>query len=515
MQSLPKTPKKADDAIEKIKQSLSVKWGIQLPERGSTWSPSRRDPGRVEEKICTFIQMLYFRHSALDIAIINFEKNAINVYSKWQYKPKAENDVIPSREKPESKSEKGFSLRKRNDLPVQAVKELTESLLHHLSLIVDRVKHGEHFHPPNIIEGQSFEDRISLINWLAYTITDSPILSVEEYPPIMTAKSRGQASLTHWFRNKSAPGASATHEEAAQHFSSDDYADSEMSDFMANEAFTEIPVSQSTRPVPQGTIAASETDSPMDESFVTPPTTPPRSNMSGIGRGHMLEKRPVSLQGSINGTASALPTVDPTSNGNKKRPFPYSESMRPPPTRRISRERKTDRPMFDYAAPPSLPGNDSFLSRSLSSLRSIDDPFSVSSSFTSVSTAWTSPNTSFCAESAATSFDSTAEDTDTTIQPSLDQPQIRRPADQTDLSVRLEPPKSRREKDNAETGGKELMHSTSTRRDHEQYSTINADQFMKPALKPESQIQEELFDRLLSCSPFGILLTTSAYAISD
>ena len=68
----PKTPTKADDEIEKLKRSLSAKWGIQFPVRDLTWSPSRSNLGLVEEKILTCIQFLYFRDGALHHAIEQF-----------------------------------------------------------------------------------------------------------------------------------------------------------------------------------------------------------------------------------------------------------------------------------------------------------------------------------------------------------------------------------------------------------------------------------------------------------
>lgn len=157
MQPFPKTPTtrgKADEKIEQLKQSLSAKWNISLPERGATWSPSHRDLSRLDEKICTSIQFLYFRNAAaLDIAIQDFEKNARNVYSQWQYKPKAETDVIPSRGLSRDKSEGEF-LRKRKELPAAAIKGLTETLYHHLSLVKARVQQSETFPQPNHVESR-------------------------------------------------------------------------------------------------------------------------------------------------------------------------------------------------------------------------------------------------------------------------------------------------------------------------------------------------------------------------
>ena len=156
MQSLPQTPSKADDGIRKVKQKLSAKWNIQLPERGSIWSPSSRDYNHEEEKINTFIQFLYFRPGALDLAISNFERNAASIHSEWHFKPKAEADVIPHRELSRRGSGTTF-LKKRDDVPESATNDLMRSLHHHLSMIVYRVKQGENFHEVQDDPGESPE----------------------------------------------------------------------------------------------------------------------------------------------------------------------------------------------------------------------------------------------------------------------------------------------------------------------------------------------------------------------
>lgn len=143
----PETPTKADDGIEKLKQSLSAKWGIQFPARDSTWSPSRSNLSLVEEKILTRIQFLYFRDGALRHAIEQFEKHASTLCSQWQFKPRAEVDVLPLREY--STLKKDF-LQKRDQLDRGTIKELTEVLWHQLNQVADRVKKGEKFPIPTV-----------------------------------------------------------------------------------------------------------------------------------------------------------------------------------------------------------------------------------------------------------------------------------------------------------------------------------------------------------------------------
>ena len=142
MLPLPKTPSKVDDGIERVKQSLSTKWGIRFPVRDPT--PSKRDRSLVEEKILVLIQFLYFKGGALDYAIEQFEKNAVQIVSQWQFKPHGEPDVLPSVAHSKSALRQDF-LRKQLVLSPQAVTELTESLKYFLDSVADRVKAGDKF----------------------------------------------------------------------------------------------------------------------------------------------------------------------------------------------------------------------------------------------------------------------------------------------------------------------------------------------------------------------------------
>lgn len=135
----PSTPSKADDKIEEIKLSLAQKWGINLPPRDINWSPSRRDPNRLEDKILSRIQYLYFKGGALAIAVDEFENRAKAIYSEWRYKPRADSSVLPT-------CPGGDSYLRRRDLPDEgAVQLLTETLLLCLDQVSDRVRSGERF----------------------------------------------------------------------------------------------------------------------------------------------------------------------------------------------------------------------------------------------------------------------------------------------------------------------------------------------------------------------------------
>ena len=211
----PTTPSKVDDGIEKIKQSLSTKWGIRFPLRDAIVSPSKKDMTLVEEKILVLIQMLYFREGALEYAIEQFEKNAAQVVSEWQFKPHAEPDVLLSLAHSQSALKQDF-LRKRQDLPPQAVKQLTENLRHCLKSVVDRIRAGG---------------------------------NIPRVPP------------------------------AQHHPSSDDYPDHEMAELLANddtiETLSAVQVG-AAKSEKAGGSARFEWDSSSEEIFKTPPTSPPR-----------------------------------------------------------------------------------------------------------------------------------------------------------------------------------------------------------------------------------------------
>ena len=141
----PTTPSKADNDIERLKTSLSAKWGIRFPPADFILSPSRRDLSRTEDRILGCMQFLYWKKDgSLGYAIDQFEKHAATVYSHWQFKPRGEQDVVPTREGSKSGLKKDF-LHKQAPLGDAAVKDLTESLWSNLSQIAERVKKGEKF----------------------------------------------------------------------------------------------------------------------------------------------------------------------------------------------------------------------------------------------------------------------------------------------------------------------------------------------------------------------------------
>lgn len=273
------------------------------------------------------------------------------------------------------------------------------------------------------------------------------------------SRTHSQSTLSQYFRNKSAPGGTASPAATSNHPSSDDYPDSDMADIMADPDLMDI----AYPPVPTTAVkcknAASGQTSPADEEFETPPTSPSHPTTSNVGLGitkapnepleqpaTSLDRQPQDSRGSSIWRQQPLVNTDvfdkikssvQLTNISRKRPCVESEPMKPPPKRFPSHERQSLQGRIGAAIPTPPPDNHPFMSRSLSSTRSFDD-ISVSSSFTSHSPAWTSPNTSFCADSMATSFDSAVDETDTTMRPSIALSRSRHLREPAWLSSRLE-----------------------------------------------------------------------------
>lgn len=401
----PETPSKADAGIETIKRSLSAKWRIQWPVRDSTWSPSKSDPTRVEDKIATMIQYLYFqkppKDGALDYALAQFERSAVQINSEWRFKPHGEPEVLPSLDVSKSALKQDF-LKKRPTLPEKAITELTENLRHCLKSIADEVRNGRNF--PKVIRNE-----------------DDPIPS-KEVSPTKSNLSKRQSTLLPGLRSKSEPGPARGGILPAEHPSSDDYPDHEMVELLVNAdgMNTSSAVSiYDAYALKVGRPANIEQNSSSEDNFETPPSTPPRR------------------EGSSHGSSS-----------DRKRARP--DSMQAPPSRNVSRKISSEGSLQESIyqndpkkADPILP-HDSIFTKMITKsqydylgqpaqhktseseparlLGFFDNSTSTSSSTTTTSSAWTSPNTSFSARSVATSFDASVDGNDTTTRGSWDNP---------------------------------------------------------------------------------------------
>ena len=278
MLSQPKTPSKADadTEIEDIKKSLTAKWRIEFPARDSTWSPSRRDPKRVEDRISARIQLLFFKDKRKLYSILKqFDKNAIQIESKWQFKPHAERDVVPSSETPNSALRQEF-LKKRSTLSEDAIKELTKNLEHCLRPTADQATAVEKYLKPVKPEGQKSHSCYQLR--LTKTLTDElvPTNGVLLNEPNLP---KPHSSLAPLRSSKSETGPANRGITPAQHPSSSEYyPDDEMVELLvdadAMDTSYAVPV-QAAYTRKAGEPAKVDQSVSPEETFETPPTTPP------------------------------------------------------------------------------------------------------------------------------------------------------------------------------------------------------------------------------------------------
>ncbi|MCJ1473561.1 hypothetical protein MMC13_002212 [Lambiella insularis] len=131
--SLPTTPSKKGEEINRIVWDLNSKWGLELPIRSAPQSPSKiPNPHGRAEKICNRIRFLFFRdNEALQTACKRFDHHAKQISAQWIYKPRADTDTLPSRAT--GSSLQNESWLKRNDVDENTRNALEETLLRFLT----------------------------------------------------------------------------------------------------------------------------------------------------------------------------------------------------------------------------------------------------------------------------------------------------------------------------------------------------------------------------------------------
>ena len=438
------TPSKGHAAIEGIKRSLSAKWGIQFPARDSTWSPSKRNPNRVEENVLKWIQFLYFRkepqEGALDYALNQFEENAVQIISKWRFKPHGEAEVLPTLEEPRSALKQDF-LKKRPALSEREVTELTENLNHFLESIVDRVKAGEKF--PQCVRVGGKSTHFWSQQRLAETVLDGPD-PANEISPTKPVLSERQSSLRPWLRSERESGPAKDEVSPAQLPSSSmDYLDNEMVELMANAdamnmSSTVPTLAEYARKACESAISE---HSSSDDAFETPPTSPPLHRSSSLGvstdrkRSHpdsipatlsRIVSRKTSNEKSAQEVSGLTASNDRSVMTGTDFELLQSSYLHSPrkigPTRPLDRASATILPKSQHHIPRQPARNNSFESESARLVASFDNTASLSNSMTTASSAWTSPNTSFSSRSLVTSFDTSIDGIDSTTRGFRDNP---------------------------------------------------------------------------------------------
>ena len=149
----PTTPSKADDPIEKVKQSLATQWGLRFAPRDPVASPSKRNPSAVDERIHAYIRFLYYNKTflrnskPLEYAIGQFAQVAPAIISEWSFKPRAETGVLPTYPQTDSLLRSDF-VRRRDELDPGLANDLMLRLEHVLGDVARKIRGSHSFQQP-------------------------------------------------------------------------------------------------------------------------------------------------------------------------------------------------------------------------------------------------------------------------------------------------------------------------------------------------------------------------------
>ena len=152
---VPSTPSsnQADADIYNIVLDLNQQWKLQLPIRDSTWSPSKSCSKSSDQQIHSCIRFLYFKdRSTLDDSIEQFRRHASVLKSDWQFKPRAEADLLPTRTRQQSATREQ-ALAAEVAISEKESTELKECLLAKLKPAYETAKRGKKLNAENATVG--------------------------------------------------------------------------------------------------------------------------------------------------------------------------------------------------------------------------------------------------------------------------------------------------------------------------------------------------------------------------
>lgn len=131
--SVPTTPSKKGEEINRIVWDLNSRWGLELPVRSAPQSPSKiLNREGTGERIYRSVCFLFFRNNeGLQRALSQFEKHAWQHSTQWVYKPLAESDTLPSHATGSLSS--NHTWLKRNEVDGTKTRALEETLLRFLT----------------------------------------------------------------------------------------------------------------------------------------------------------------------------------------------------------------------------------------------------------------------------------------------------------------------------------------------------------------------------------------------
>ncbi|MCJ1464994.1 hypothetical protein MMC07_003609 [Pseudocyphellaria aurata] len=312
---IPRTPTKANEEIGRITDLLASRWGLQFPVRDGTYSPC--SPSKIKDpkdQVVSCIRFLTFKDPiALNNALQRFEEHAETIFSKWKYKPCADQDVLPRRPHAESPLHRDTFLRRSEVIETaSATDELMKSLVHILVQAAEHLKKTQQ-------NSKSRDDSATNIAKLGESRATMPMNISSKSP-------RKEQSRLDTFWQPSAVRRNR-HVDSShvidQHPSSDEFgSDIEDSAVLADIALAEPPLFGSN-----SYPGASELLVQDEECFVTPPSTPAHS--------HEVNSDPFSSESVLQPPELVHPPQ--LSLPSKKRSF--DESMRPPLARKLTRSR--------------------------------------------------------------------------------------------------------------------------------------------------------------------------------
>lgn len=443
----PETPTKKDDPIERITAELSAKWGLRFPPPVFQ-SPAQRDRTRPEEQALGRLRYLYFhdkKHSqaATRYAIDGFERLAPKLLAGWIAKPRADEDVLPTRTRSGTARQQEF-LAKKPRLTDEQASDLMQAFLRQLIEAKEGIDKGAIFpikeEPQEIsyVPDSKRQEQIRLAEDAEHNYTTN-----DETPKNRSLRRSSRQSSSKTVRkvtsplkngdikaflnkagNKTLP--SSDLRSARIHtLSSDDYMeddslfdDVEMHD-ISNVADPVVPLVRDIGHVPVAALGVYGSNESTEENYHTPPESPDK-NYKEPSKPYWSEQswspKKILAQGSH--SRSSSDTVIPR---GQKRSLPAPS--KPEFSRKVSRDatecRFTGAGSTQHGGSLRYIGDAEFNKATLDKHRSFGslhksqstESFSsvTSSQVTKPLSAFTSHNTSFVIETPATSFDSSQE----------------------------------------------------------------------------------------------------------
>ncbi|KAL9027391.1 MAG: hypothetical protein Q9196_004077 [Gyalolechia fulgens] len=414
----PETPTRPDDGIQRITLDLSAKWGLRFPPQVRQ-SPAKRDRDRPDEQALSRLRWLYFHdlrnnQAATQYAIQCFERFAPKLLAGWVAKPRAEQDVLPTRTRSATARHQDFLFQKPTPSDSQ-LSDLMQALLRYLDEAIDGIKKGAVFATNEESQGDGGEisDRFDTPTVRKSQPTRRSTRTSTTKTSRTTPSPYKDGNIKNYLRRMTNDRPPPKVEQP----SSDDYkVDDTLFDDVVMQDGPAMPNVAETGLGLDMVAGRLEPTEPLEEQYHTPPDSPSKISTDSPG------KHPKNISGSETeyGSNSTRPSLIPRTSGKKRSLPPPSKPEIPCKMSGDAFERRSSgaNPMQSLGGVRYI-GDPEFRNSRLehqTSFGTLHKSFSTES-FSSISSsgatkplsAWTTPNASFLAETPATSFDSTTE----------------------------------------------------------------------------------------------------------